>query len=194
MQFAPLAKNHGWYAVGVMSLHLGDILITTTETLLSAFNDGKGTIIDSGTTDSYLPRVIARPFRRAWETITGHVHSNKLERYTYARFRRLPNITITVHGLRGTSIRWSATPSNYMEEMAITRTNSGLRSARIIKRVEPWEGTKSFTNRIYVDEPNGCVVGGNWMADHDVLFDVQGKRIGIARAECTSQESPYIIV
>jgi len=197
MQFAPLAKNHGWYAVGVMSLHLGDILITTTETLLSAFNDGKGTIIDSGTTDSYLPRVIARPFRRAWETITGHVHSNKLERYTYARFRRLPNITITVHGLRGTSIRWSATPSNYMEEMAVTRTNSELRSARIIKRVDitkPWEGTKSFTNRIYVDEPNGCVVGGNWMADHDVLFDVQGKRIGIARAECTSQESPYIIV
>jgi len=84
-----------------------------------------------------------------------------------------------------------------MEEMAVTRTNSELRSARIIKRVDitkPWEGTKSFTNRIYVDEPNGCVVGGNWMADHDVLFDVQGKRIGIARAECTSQESPYIIV
>ena len=198
MQYAPLSKDHGWYAVGVVSVHVGDTLITTTETYLSAFNDVKGTIIDSGTTDSYLPKTIARPFRRAWENITGTVHSNKLERYTYAQFLKLPNITIAVEGIGGRNIRWSATPSNYMEEMVIKRKMPGEKSTQQqIRRVDiakPWDGGKTFTNRIYLDEPKGCVLGGNFMADHDILFDIANKRIGIARAECTYRESQYVVV
>ena len=193
MQYAPLAKNHGWYAVGVVSVHVGDILITTTKSFLSAFNDVKGTIIDSGTTDSYLPKVVAQPFMKAWENITGLVYSNKLERYTYSKFLKLPNITITV----GAHIRWSSTPSNYMEEIVLKREKPGEKSEQQIRRVDitkPWNGAKSFTNRIYLDEPKGCVLGGNFMADHDIMFDITNKRIGIARAECTYRESKYIVV
>lgn len=197
MKYAPLAKNHGWYAVGVVSVHVGDILITTSETFLAAFNDMKGTIIDSGTTDSYLPKVIARPFVKAWENITGFVHSNKLERYTYSKFLKLPNITITVDGVDGAHIRWSAIPTNYMEEMVLKRRKPGEKIAQQIRRVDitkPWNGGKSFTNRIYLDEPKGCVLGGNFMADHDILFDITNKRIGIAHAECTYRNNKYVVV
>ena len=197
MQYAPLAKNHGWYAVGVVSVHVGNTLITTTETFLSAFNDVKGTIIDSGTTDSYLPKVIAQPFMKAWENITGLVYSNKLERYTYSKFLKLPNVTITVDGVDGIHIRWSATPSNYMEEMVLKRRKPGEKTMQQIRRVDitkPWNGAKSFTNRIYLDEPKGCVLGGNFMADHDIMFDITNKKIGIARAECTYRDSKYVVV
>lgn len=196
MQYAAMSKTHGWYAVGVASVHVGDILVTTTETFLSAFNDVKGTIIDSGTTDSYLPKVIAQPFMKAWENITGSVYSNKFEGFTYSTFLKLPNITITVDGVDG-KILWSATPSNYMEEFVLKRRKQGEKATHQVRRIDitkPWNGRRTFINRIYLDELKGCVLGGNFMADHDILFDITNKRIGIARAECTYQGSKYVVV
>mmetsp|Transcript_28042 Transcript_28042/g.56089 ORF Transcript_28042/g.56089 Transcript_28042/m.56089 type:complete len:102 (+) Transcript_28042:2-307(+) len=49
---------------------------------------------------------------------------------------------------------------------------------------ERWNGTYSFVSRIYVDEPHGAVLGSNVMMDHDVYFDVDNKRIGVARSIC----------
>ena len=49
---------------------------------------------------------------------------------------------------------------------------------------ERWTGTRSFVNRIYVDEPRGAVLGSNVMMDHDVYFDIAKRRLGVARATC----------
>lgn len=39
----------------------------------AVFQSGKGTIITSGTTDTYLPRATANGFSEAWEAATGSV-------------------------------------------------------------------------------------------------------------------------
>lgn len=39
----------------------------------SVFQRGKGTIVDSGTTDTYLPKSVASGFSKAWEQATGSV-------------------------------------------------------------------------------------------------------------------------
>jgi len=230
MRFAPLSKNHGWYAVEIASVHLGPILLTPTDSLLAALNDApKGTIIDSGTTDTYLPRALNKPFREAWKRLTGSAYGNRVQRYTAEQFAKLPNVTIGVRGIDGDVIRWSATPASYMEEMVFPRTEKtrttnkvaggepnaaspstdqrGIRGRQPPKEgdgiaaagqqpppLHSWEGTKSFTNRIYVDEPRGCVLGANFMAGHDVLFDVANRRIGLARADCAYRESEYVVV
>lgn len=40
------------------------------------FQRGKGIIVDSGTTDTYLPRSVAKGFSAAWEGATGSVSKN----------------------------------------------------------------------------------------------------------------------
>lgn len=51
---------------------LGDRSILDSAAL-RACNDGVGTIVDSGTTDTYLPKAIAAEFSSAWEAVTGKV-------------------------------------------------------------------------------------------------------------------------
>ena len=48
-----------------------------------------------------------------------------------------------------------------------------------------WVGTKSFINRIYITEDDGCVLGANAMYGHDILFDLENRMIGISRSVCT---------
>jgi hypothetical protein len=47
-----------------------------------------------------------------------------------------------------------------------------------------WSGSRELVNRVYVDEPEGAVLGANAMAGHEILFDIQGQQVGIASANC----------
>lgn len=201
MSYTPLSKSHGWYSVGIEAIHVGDTLITTGLSVLNAFNDEKGAIIDSGTTDTYFPRLSAKPFRRAWEAITGRVYSNKLESYTYDEFQALPIITITLTaiGARNRDVIWEVHPANYMEPAKTKHNPSPMgmlapptSDGNAKSGVTPWSGTRTFTSRIYLDEPTGCVLGGNAMADHDILFDLENRKVGIAKADCTYRSSEYV--
>lgn len=43
---------------------------------LFEMNSGKGVIVDSGTTDTYLHKSIAEPFNEVWQKVTGRSYSN----------------------------------------------------------------------------------------------------------------------
>jgi hypothetical protein len=45
-------------------------------------------------------------------------------------------------------------------------------------------GEGTFRPRIYLDEWPGAVLGANCMQDHAVVFDVDNRRMGWARADC----------
>jgi len=49
-----------------------------------------------------------------------------------------------------------------------------------------WEKGKSLSNRVYVEEQEGAVLGANAMFGHYILFDAQEHQIGIAKAKCSS--------
>ena len=50
--------------------------------------------------------------------------------------------------------------------------------------VVPWSGKLKLTIRLYMEEPEGAVLGANFMYNYDVLYDLELNRVGFARANC----------
>jgi len=190
MRFSPLAttgSGKNMYSVNVVEVRVGDICIacmSTDHTIpeeLNIFSSGKGTILDSGTTDTYLPQMLEEPFRKAWKEASGMRFSKRNhESYTYEAFQRLPRITFVLEGMQeDNNVVHVVEPVAYMEDVP-TDANGN---------VIPWSGTAALTNRIYLEEQQGAVLGANAMLGYDVLFDIGGKRVGIARADCSGSTS-----
>jgi hypothetical protein len=68
MVYTPMkSSGNSWYVVNVNGVRIGSESIGDT----AAFNTGKGTIVDSGTTDTYLPRAVASAFQAAFKRASG---------------------------------------------------------------------------------------------------------------------------
>ena len=154
--------------------------------LLEAFQEGKGTILDSGTTDTYLPKALAPDFVKAWYALTGrkletvsstaNQHSPS-HRFTFSQFMQLPTLTIVF----ANNVTLAIPPVHYMEG-AISGVGASLDGAT------GWadgKNTRDLILRVYVDEPEGAVLGLNAQRDYDILYDSEDSgRIGFAKANC----------
>mmetsp|Transcript_22822 Transcript_22822/g.37259 ORF Transcript_22822/g.37259 Transcript_22822/m.37259 type:complete len:137 (+) Transcript_22822:55-465(+) len=119
-----------------------------------------------------------KPFILAWEKITGRQYNNRLQRYTYQQFHELPVITFELEG----GIQWEIKPEAYMEDSASTPNGN-----ETVNKYDPnkqWEGKRGFISRVYVDEPQGVVLGSNAMMDKEIYFDIPNRRLGVAKATC----------
>jgi hypothetical protein len=133
-------------------------------------NAGKGVIVDSGTTDTYLPRSIAASFKTLYKKIGGLDHNNNALILTAAQIARLPILIFRLEGLKGQPhIDIQCGPESYLESLSKGK----------------------YANRVYTTEPSGLVLGANFMNNHDVVFDPDNLRIGFAESECKeSQRQP----
>ena len=137
----------------------------------TTYNNGKGMIVDSGTTDMYLPRASASAFEHAWRDIAGRSYTaGSAYTYTDEQLLRLPSVHVRMAEGRTVTI----VPEAYME----------------------WVGGTTYRPRIYLDENSGGVMGGPFLRGHDVLFDSSTKQIGFARATClpnnvTGEDGPH---
>lgn len=172
MKFSKISQTHGWYSLEVEAVTVGHVSIVNEHTL-EAFAKGKGTILDSGTTDTFLPKAIAPKLANVWQDWSGLVYSNEPRFYSLDEFERLPDVTFHFAG----NVTLVMTPESYMEGIP---TGNG-QDARPF-----WKGKHQLTNRLYADEPIGAVLGANAMLGHDVLFDMQDRRVGLARADCSA--------
>lgn len=153
-------------------------------------NAGSGLIVDSGTTDTYLPSSINSAFKSAYKQITGTEYSNSPVQLTHEQVLALPTILIVVEpfdpdaddmdpettvGLAGKTISPSspkdiviAIPaSHYMEYVPSSNT---------------------YVPRVYLSERSGGVLGANTMMSHDVVFDAEHRRIGFSESDCNYDE------
>lgn len=64
----------------VIGLSLGGVPIAVDA---SVFQNGQGTIVDSGTTDTFLPKAVATGFSEAWQASTGEVGQALHVKYQY---------------------------------------------------------------------------------------------------------------
>jgi hypothetical protein len=101
-------------------------------------------------------------FTRIWEKEAGISFRKRSKRYTYDEFIRLPDIRFVFDGNASLHV----TPESYMEGAL----------------AEHWVGTRELTNRIYVNEPNGAVLGMNLQRDYDIHYE--SDRVGFAKADC----------
>ncbi|GMH87024.1 hypothetical protein TrST_g1507 [Triparma strigata] len=150
-----LIKNtNDYYSVKIDHIALGGVLLQCNKVY---YNRGKGTILDTGTTDIYLPRDCRASFEKIWRDLTERAFHNDEAYYDYAEFEMLPSLVFYVAG--GTE--FTVHPSSYME------------------------GTDTlghFTCRIYLDEQYGIIVGAFGLQYHAIDFEGGGVRI--KESEC----------
>jgi hypothetical protein len=171
MRFTPIVPaphKHPWYSVSVVQVYMDDILITDKDTnphILKALHGGRGTVLDSGTTDIYLPTIMEPVIATVWKDRTsGHVWKKHTQKYTYDAFLRLPLFHFILQG----NVTITLEPRYYMD-------HDGTLDM-------PWDGTKSLSNLIRTEEDTGAVFGFNGMAGYDFYY--KESHIGIARADC----------
>jgi hypothetical protein len=192
MLYVPYTRSSNWYAVSVKAVSIGAAVRTSNvqtsaklESIGSTtpFGTGKGTIVDSGTTDTYLPSSVAAAFKAAFSRATnllpggyrtgveyhlpiGHVYSTG---NSGSKRPALPDIVFTLAGAPGAPdvnvVMW---PSAYLELVQHTKGST--------------QGT--FKARVYLDEGSGAVLGANVMRNHDMHFDQENSRIGWAPSSC----------
>ena len=176
-----LRTDKGHFAVDVVGLYLGGEEVVSADdadadadadagadadadregtNILQKFNTGKGTIIDSGTTDTYLNAAVAKRFRAVWKKVVGKAIDNRLRVYETEEKNKLPMISLKVKG--GGS--FDILPENYLEAAA--------------------EGGNFFVNRIYLDEEDGAVLGANAMFGKSIRFDESLMRISVEESNC----------
>jgi len=66
MKWNAMTYSGSWFRVAVREVKVGTHSIGST----SSFQSGKGTIVDSGTTDTYLPRSVAGGFKTAFQQVS----------------------------------------------------------------------------------------------------------------------------
>ena len=199
MVYAKNLARSGWFTVYVKKLYLrpgggqsakldsSETIIPITTDLYS-MNSGKGVIIDSGTTDTYLHRSLAKPFNAAWKSITGQPYSNLPVRLTRQQIAELPTILIQlmpyssgfdenlgspddIVGLVGSKLDQHA-PTDVL--IAVPATHY----------MEYSPSKDVYTSRFYFTESRGGVLGANSLQGHDVVFDWTYGRIGFAESTC----------
>lgn len=153
-------------------------------------NSGSGLIVDSGTTDTYLPGSIQYAFKTAYKEITGTEYSNNPMHLTHEQLLQLPTILIVVE------------PFDPEADDMDPETTVGL-AGKIISPSSPTDlviaipashymeyvpSSNTYIPRVYLTERSGGVLGANTMMSHDVVFDVENRRIGFAESDCNYDE------
>lgn len=127
--FAALTKPKGWYTVKMIDVLMRPNAGTAGKEKLvaipaaksiggdaSRYNAGKGTIVDSGTTDTYLPATLRTQFQALFRTLTGKEYTNKQAYYSREQFARLPVIVFRLMGEKGEGyLDLEVFPESYME-------------------------------------------------------------------------------
>mmetsp|Transcript_46781 Transcript_46781/g.105807 ORF Transcript_46781/g.105807 Transcript_46781/m.105807 type:complete len:603 (+) Transcript_46781:223-2031(+) len=126
----------------------------------SGYGAAGSTIVDSGTTYTYIPTALAAAFKSRWLALTGFEYRemetipNGVDRLS------LPDLVFVLERDGGGDLRVTVGPSSYLDD---------------------WYGEYYMS---ICFEGSTKILGANVMKDHDVYFDWTGMRMGWAPAEC----------
>jgi hypothetical protein len=199
MVYARNLSYSGWFTVYLKKIYLRigggqSAMIDTVDDIVEvpldihSINSGKGIIVDSGTTDTYLHQSLAKPFNDIWKEVTGSAYSNSPIRLTQSQLMSLPTVLVQllpydsnfntdlgspddIVGLVGTKLD-PAAPTDIL--IAIPSSHY----------MEYTPSRDTYTPRIYFTESRGGVLGANALQGHDVSFDWEHGRIGISESSC----------
>jgi len=175
---------------GNRKLQKGEELIVRLPFQSKSVNSGKGVIIDSGTTDTYLSKTLAEDFGKSWKEITGMPYSNTALKLSKDAVDNLPTLLLQFEG-------WGFDEKGENDLMlgmqgavglvgALDPENPGdvLIAIPASHFMEYSPSKDTYTSRLYFTETRGGVIGANAMQGHDVLFDWENERVGIAESTC----------
>lgn len=170
IKYARLTKQAGLYTINTIEVSL----VTKSdppdtfgfELDPNVYNSGKGTIIDSGTTDTFLPTSVQQRFNELFLQITGVDYTQEAIHLTYAQVAMMPNLVITAEGVNGDSVELVLPSSSYVDNL----------------------GGGKYAFRIYFQDDTGVVLGGNFFLEKNIIFDADNQRVGFAQSTCNFEE------
>ncbi|GMF13807.1 unnamed protein product [Phytophthora lilii] len=125
-------------------------------------------IVDSGTTDSYLPRALKNEFLQVFKEVSGRDYQvgTSCHGYTNEDLASLPTIQLVMeaYGDEDGEVILDVPPEQYL-----------------------LHSDNSYCGSIYLSENSGGVIGANIMMDRDVIFDNGNQRVGFVDADCAYQ-------
>jgi len=102
MVYAKNMATMGWYTVFVRNIYIQSSdetlehheRITRIPIDISAVNSGKGVIVDSGTTDTYLHKKLAKSFGKIWKQVTGKDYHHRPLSLSEEQLNQLPTVIV----------------------------------------------------------------------------------------------------
>jgi hypothetical protein len=178
-----------WYAVNIENIFLRDNNEEITDVELKFHNElSHRMYLDSGATDTFLPKSLSEPFKKAVQKITGMEEYND-EGLTEDEISYLPSIIFQVTGASNVS----------QKEISFAQTKKAKVSSRaklaqnkmIILEINPLQYLNSRDDGMYdigidffSNDDDGILFGTRFMSGFDILFDMDGSRIGFAESNC----------
>lgn len=210
----------GWFAVRIKAIFLRAndekkyVRVQAIEDDLNgSSDDGKGVIIDSGTTDTYLPLALEQPFQDAWEQALGEAEGGEVigakydnnPRYlTPEEANSLPTILVVIHGHEpsnrhiksGDVVGLARSHVEMFNQLPTTQDNSSntlISENDVVVAIPPNHYMEEsilhpgrYAARFYFTERTGAqpILGSNFILGHNVHFDNHANRIGFAESHC----------
>jgi len=201
--FAPLTSSpNGWFLVDLAGLSLGGRPLSSplppsfpsssSSPPALTFERRRHALLDSGTTDTYLLLSDLPSFSSLFKQATN----NKLEFNSDASYHLslheillLPSLEVVFRKEEGEDgkeegvVKLVIPPLAYMEEIGVKGQEKGE------KEESMWDGGRRqgvWVPRVYFTERSLIILGSNAMRGHDILFDMEGDRVGLRRvASCS---------
>lgn len=201
MVFAENTNKHsGFYSVHLKEVYLrkggGTSAQTTQEDMermhkltitTSELNMGNA-IVDSGTTDTYFPRALAGPFKKAWKKLTGNDYNHNHIELSDDEIAKLPTIILILEGYDAVGDEPEGHPNDIAGYVGDTDLSSNPTDVVIAipatHYMEYVPSSSTYLPRINMEESGGTILGANTMMGHDILFDNALGRIGFAESDC----------
>lgn len=147
--------------------------------------------IDSGATDTYFIRSISDEFRKYWKDVTGLDYSNDPIPASNIDVKTFPTIILQMvphEGGVGDEVQTND-PRNIpglAGKMDLGKPNDVMFAIPANHYMQWNERDNTYSARVYLDRDDslGNVIGANSMAGHDILFDMDHSRIGLAESDC----------
>lgn len=184
MIYAKNMASIGWFTVYVKNIFVrtgggqsarssGDHRTIRVRVDIASLNSGKGVIVDSGTTDTYLNKGVAKEFGKAWKKATGTVYSHAPIRLTEEQLRGLPTILVQCHAYAkqsDPSIEDYSEITGYAGRLDPKSPNDLLIAIPATSYMDYSPVTDMYTSRVYFTESAGGVLGANAMQGIGDIF------------------------
>jgi len=206
MIYAKNTAKSGWFTVYVNNILIrsggGQSATSKTERDQHVFkiplnlvtiNSGKGVIVDSGTTDTYLHKIISKPFVSIWKQVTKREYTHNGIALTDDQVRRLPTILVQCRALDYGDDPSRSSPKNedivgYAGSLDPMAPFDLLIAIPASNYMEYSPVTNLYTSRLYFTETQGGVLGANAMQGHNVVFDWENGLVGFAESSCEYED------
>ncbi|KAL3785789.1 hypothetical protein HJC23_007345 [Cyclotella cryptica] len=156
-----------------------------------ALNGDEQFDIDSGTTDTYFTKSLSDDFRRVWTEITQQEYTNDPVKLSDDQLGKLPTVILQLHpheGGVGDEVKFDnpAEVNGLAGKIDYATPNDVMFAIPAVHYMQHNVKDGTYSARIYLDRDDaaGSILGANAMMGHNILFDIDSGRIGVAESEC----------